>query len=323
LLSAAFALTVGASFGRGEAASKRTQSRQPLETGTVQVAMKNVRYHFSPSIVVHIIRLQGALTPARPGSMVVFDDKNSFMLNLASAEIAISCNSLAQAMNENVFGAAAAPIKNVTIANKDNRLLIKGRLHSKGDVPFEVTGALTVEGDGRIRFHGQHVKAAHLPVKGVLDLLGLDLAKLINTKRVQGVSTDKDDLILNPQEILPPPHIHGQVTAVRLQGSEIIQIFGTSQVSGFAPKQLGNYMAYRGGTLRFGKLTMKQADLILIDMDPQDPLDLYLDHYKEQLVAGYTKITPEFGLRVYVRDYNKLQNQGATRASRGRRTVSR
>jgi hypothetical protein len=51
---------------------------------------------------------------------------------------------------------------------------------------------------------------------------------------------------------------------------------------------------------------MSDTDLTLIDLDPQDAFDLYLDHYRDQLVAGYTKITPSFGLRTYFRDYNKL-----------------
>ena len=283
-----------------------------VASGEVQVAMKNVMYHFTAPIAVHILQLQGSLTPAKAGSIVVFDDKNSFTLNLASAEIAISCNALAQVMNEDVFSAANAPIKKVTIFNKNNQLDIKGQLHSKGDVPFEATGTLSANGDGRIRFHAEHVKAAHLPVKGLLDLVGLDFAKLISTKGIPGVSIDKDDLILNPQEILPPPHIHGAVTDVRLHGDEIVQIFGTPQGSSFAAKQPGNYMAYRDGDLRFGKLTMNQSDLVLLDMDPQDPFDFYLDHYKDQLVAGYTKTTPEFGLRVYTRDYNKLHKRSST-----------
>jgi hypothetical protein len=51
---------------------------------------------------------------------------------------------------------------------------------------------------------------------------------------------------------------------------------------------------------------MNDADLILIDMDPNDPLDFYLDHYKEQLAAGYTKTTLDSGLRVFIKDFNKL-----------------
>ena len=70
--------------------------------------------------------------------------------------------------------------------------------------------------------------------------------------------------------------------------------------------QVGNYMSYRGNKLGFGKLTMTDSDMFLIDMDPADPLDFFLDRYKAQLAAGYTKITPRFGLRVYIRDFNKL-----------------
>ena len=65
---------------------------------------------------------------------------------------------------------------------------------------------------------------------------------------------------------------------------------------------------------------MSDTDMILIDMDPGDPFDFNLDHYREQLVAGYTKETPSFGLRVYMRDYNKLRhaksNPGSGTASK-------
>ncbi len=65
-------------------------------------------------------------------------------------------------------------------------------------------------------------------------------------------------------------------------------------------------MAYKKNRLQFGKLVMNDADLILIDMDLSDPLDFFLDHYKEQLSAGYTKTTMDSGLRLYIKDYNKL-----------------
>jgi len=48
-------------------------------------------------------------------------------------------------------------------------------------------------------------------------------------------------------------------------------------------------MAYKNNRLRFNKLLMNDVDLILIDMDPSDPLDFYLEHYKEQLAAGIQK----------------------------------
>jgi hypothetical protein len=273
--------------------------------------MKNVTYHYTEPIVVHIVRLEGELLPTNPRDLVVFDDKNSFTLALKSAEIAISCNALAQVLNENVFSFAGAPLKDLGIESQNDRLIIKGKLRQKMDVPFETTGTLSANADGRIRLHAEHVKAAHLPMKGLLDLLGIDLSRLINTNKVRGVTVEKDDLILDPEQILPPPHIQGKVTAVRVQGNDIVQVFGTPQASNFAAKQPGNYLAFRHGDIRFGKLTMHDADLIMIDMDARNPFDFFLDHYQDQLVAGYTKSTPEYGLRVYTRDYNKLRTRPA------------
>lgn len=292
------------------------QASAATDSHAVQVAMKNIMYHYTEAIAVHIVHLQGELLPTKAGAIVVFDDKNSFTLALASAEIAISCHALAQVLNENVFSSPDSPIKNISIESRNNQLIIKGKLHNRGDIPFETTGTLSADADGRIRLHAEHVKAAHLPLKGLMDLLGIDLARMINTKTIQGVSVEKDDLILDPEQILPPPRIQGKVAAIRIQGNEVVQVFGTAQATNFAAKQAGNYMAYRHGDLRFGKLTMRDADLILIDMDPRDPFDFYLDHYKDQLVAGYTKTTPEFGLRVYTPDYNKLRTRPASQSSK-------
>jgi hypothetical protein len=296
----------------GPAAAQATAA----SSQAVQIAMRNVTYHYTEPIAVHIFRLQGELIPAKPGAIVVFDDKNSFTLSLTSAEISIRCNALAQVLNENVFSAADSPIKNLSIESKNNRLIVKGKLHQKGDIPFETEGVIMAEADGRIRLHTEHLKASHLPLKGLLDLLGIDIARLIDTKKIQGISVDKDDLILNPEQILPAPHIQGRVTAVRVQGNDIVQVFGTTQPSTFAARQTGNYIAFRHGEMQFGKLTMHDSDLIMIDLDLHDPLDFYLDHYQDQLVAGYTKSTPQYGLRAYVRDYSKLRSRTAAQSKK-------
>jgi len=47
--------------------------------------------------------------------------------------------------------------------------------------------------------------------------------------------------------------------------------------------------------------------MVLIDMDAKDPFDFFLNHYKEQLAAGYSKNTLQDGLRVHMPDYGKLR----------------
>lgn len=78
-----------------------------------------------------------------------------------------------------------------------------------------------------------------------------------------------------------------------------------NQLGGAPPK--GNYLFFQGGVIRFGKLTMRDADLVLIDSDPRDPFDFYPEKYSVQLVAGYSKITSSGGLRTYMPDYGEAQ----------------
>jgi hypothetical protein len=77
----------------------------------------------------------------------------------------------------------------------------------------------------------------------------------------------------------------------------------------------GNYMLFRGHRVKFGKLTMEDTDLAVIDLDAKDPLDWYQDRYKDQLVAGNSKITDKFGLRAYVKDFTKLARPPAATPS--------
>jgi hypothetical protein len=279
------------------------------ESRAVQVQMHNVMYHFSDSIFVHLRSIAGALVPVRPGEMPVFDDKNSFKLQIVAGEVAMAPQSLANVLNENVFSAKDAPLKDLALRIEKGRLKIKGKLHKKGDIGFETEGELSPTPDGKIRLHAEKIRALHLPVKGLMDLFGLDMADLIKSGKVSGVTADKDDLILDPGEILPPPKISGRVTAIRLENNNIVQVFGDPQKHSWVRVSAQNYMFYHGNRLQFGKLVMNDTDMLLVDPDPRDPFDFSLDHYKEQLVAGYAKITPQFGLRVQLVDYNKLKKK--------------
>ena len=115
------------------------------------------------------------------------------------------------------------------------------------------------------------------------------------------------DLLLDPEQLFPPPQIRGKLTDIKIQGNELLLIFGARAAQPGLYKSGGNYMAFLGGQLRFGKLTMDNSDMVLIDTDTKDPFDFFLGHYKEQLAAGYSKNTLQDGLRVHMPDYGKLK----------------
>ncbi len=276
----------------------------------VEVQMHDVLYHFQENMAVHIRRLGGELEPIGNAQFPVFDDKNSFQLNIRAAEMAITLQSMANVLNQYVFERKDSPVKDVSLKIEKGRLKIKGKLHSHGDLGFETESSVSVTDAGKIRLHTEKVRALHLPLKGIMDLFGVEIADLIKTGKVRGVKAEKDDLILDPETALPPPHIVGRLTSVHFEGDSIVQIFGEPQKYPWKNVAAKNYMAYRRNRLQFGKLMMHDTDMVLIDPDPRDPFDFYLDHYKEQLVAGYSKTTETFGLRVFMVDYNKIKHGG-------------
>jgi hypothetical protein len=276
----------------------------------VQAQMRTVLFRFSTSIAANIEFLNGEFLPTGNNPMPIFDDKTSFMVKVKSARISITPESLAAVMNTYVFSKANSPLKDLTVTIEGSDVRVKGKLHSKGDVPFETLGSLSPTKDGRIRIHSEKVKAFKIPVQGIMSLFGVELANVLDTSKVDGIDTDKNDLILDLARLLPPPHIQGVVTAVRVEDGKIVTIFGAAEKNDAWEK--GNYMAFRGGRLRFGKITMENSDLSLFDLDPADPLDWFQDRYKDQLVSGYSKITPDFGLRTYVRDFAKISRASKT-----------
>lgn len=279
------------------------------ESGAVQAQMHNVMYHFTDNVWVHLINVGGSLVPTTPGHYPIFDDKNSFELHISAAEITMDPQSLANVMNTHVFSAKDAPLKDISVTIEKGGLKVKGKLHNKGDIGFETEGQLSATSDGKIRLHAEKIRALHLPVKGLMDLFGVDIADLIKSGKVRGVQTEKDDLILDPAEILPPPRLAGKISDIHLDGNNIVLIFGDPKSYAWAKVPAQNYMAFRGNRLQFGKLLMTDTDMLLVDPDPRDAFDFYLDRYKDQLIAGYSKTTPTFGLRVYMVDFNKLKRK--------------
>jgi hypothetical protein len=283
-------------------------------SNVVQATMKNVDFHLTDRIIVHIATLNGKLTPNQ-SAIPVFDNKRSFSLDVDSANITVSTTALSNDLNDYVFVKPDAPLKKLTVTTQGNLLILKGLLVGKG-VPFETDGTVAVTPEGFIRVHTEKVKAFQLPVKGVMDLLGIDMAKLLNTNKVEGVTVDKDDLILDPQKILPPPQMRGRLTSIQIENGGIALVFGTpkGQLAGITSSCSGrNFLSFKGGSFRFGKLLMSDADLELIDLDPGDPFDFSVDRYKDQLVAGYTKMTQPGGLCVYMPDLNKVKQNNSSR----------
>jgi hypothetical protein len=278
---------------------------------TVQVQMRNVDFHVDSSIVLAIRYVRGELRRSSPDHPAFLDDKHSFTLGIDSARIGITPASLSDLLNHYAFAYPGSPLRKLSITIDRGRLKQQGLLRG---ISFTVLGDLTLTPDGELRLHPSSVKVAGVSVGGLMKLFGLHLQELVDTRQARGVRIERDDFVISPAELLPPPKIEGRLGAVEVTDSEIVQIFRPltgRAVEPLTPPMLraANYMFFRTGVLRFGKLTMDDTDLLIVDADPGDAFDFFLDHYNAQLVAGSSRNTANHGLIVMMPDYRNIAGQ--------------
>lgn len=275
------------------------------ESRDVQAQMRGVNFRIDPQLVLEVRRLRGALQPTQAGKPPWFDDPSSFALKIDSAEIAMTPASLAALMNHFLFAGPDAPVKNVAIEIRNGRLVQTSTLNKKVPIRATLEGEISATPEGDLKLHTTKISAGKLPVKGLLDLLGVELSDVIKSQESKGLTVVQDDLVLDPEKLLPPPRMRGRVTAARIEGDRVVLVFGGGAkerpLKPSFPKAR-NYMYLSGGILSFGKLTMPSADLQIIDADPKDPFDFFLSQYAKQLTAGYSKTLPNKGLVVYMPD---------------------
>ena len=285
--------------------------------------MKNVRLHVDQTVILDIEYLRGAMV-SKTGGPPAFDDQNSYVMNVAAATVAMDMASVSNLMNRHALAYEGAPLKDVKARVEDGMVRLSGTMRKGISIPFSTKATVGVTNDGRLRLHVASLKAAGVPAKGLLGFLGLELDDLVKLKERQGVEVQQNDLLISPEQVLPPPRIHGRVVKASIRGDRLIQTL--AGIDGGRPARLRkpspdarNYLYFGGGDIRFGKLTMHDADLQLIDADPRDPFDFFPAQYNAQLVAGYSKNTPQRGLKTYMPDFNDLPGRVRSRADQRKR----
>ena len=283
------------------------KTKNATSADNVEIQMKSVNFRLAKDISLEVRSLRGQLRSTNPGAPVNFDDSSSFVVAIDSAEVALAAQSLAALLNSYVLAYPDAPIKNIEVTIKDGRVVEKGTVHKGIDLPFEIEGSLSPTADGNIRMHAEKVKSAHLPVKGLLHLFGKDLSELVNRNAGRGMTIVGDDIIMDLRAFTPPPHMQGRVSRVTVANGKIVEYFESERHPPALepPVRSQAYIYHRGGTLRFGKLTMTDADLEIVG-DRPGLFDFFQREYSKQLMAGYSKTTPSNALVTHMVDYSRF-----------------
>ena len=302
--------------------TRDSAAARPAKTDTLPrtwLEMKHVNLRVSTDAVVGIRSLRGEVIPTTPGASAFLDSTTSFSIRITSGTVALRSADLGVILNRFVFGYKGSPLRKLQVRMDGTPLVPKGVMRKGVDLSFEITSSLSLTDSGWIRLHPTKVRVLGVNGQSLLNALGLELDDLLDLSGSTAARVKGDDIYLDPTKILPPPAIAGRLVSVRVDGDELVQEFARLPEDSLfdryarADSTAPNYLFFRGGRLRFGRLEMRDTQLQILDLDPSDPFDLYLAEYNRQLVAGYSRNRQDLSLQAFFPDFTDLKERPVAR----------
>jgi hypothetical protein len=288
-----------------EAATAVTSDSAPTA-----VHAHNLLLRRGPDFRVYVQWLRGNMVRTHPRVNPTFDDPESFFLEINTGVVRANIGDIGHFLN--VGGVPGSPLRNITLLAEKDQIKLTGTLHKLISMPIEMLGSVAAAPDNRIQVRVTKLSVLKVPLKGLLGGLHISVSDLFHPKGIPGIEVSGNDIFFDTLKLLPPPHIHGQLTNVRVVSPDIEEIFGNAEEDAAHVDQWRNFLRLNGGTIDFGKLTMHHVDLTMVDLSDDAWFDLDLNNYQNQLVNGYTRMTPEAGLQIFMPDLDKLPKNNGT-----------
>jgi len=303
--SSASGSSTGAMSG---ALSTSASSSVSSESSSTNVYAHNLMLRKGPDFRIYVRWLRGQMVRTNRQINPSFDDPESFVLDIKTGVIRANMGDLNNFLNAGTI--PGSPLKNIRLTGDGDQVKLQADLHKLIPVPIELTGTISAAPNNHIQLHVTKLSVLKIPMKAILGGLKVTLSDLFHPEGASGMQVAGNDIFFDTQKLVPPPHIRGQLTGVRVVNPDLEEIYGNAQEALTKVEQWRNFLRLNDGTIDFGKLTMHNVDLIMIDLSDDAWFDLDLNHYQDQLVNGYTRMTPQAGLQIFMPDLDDMRQKG-------------
>ncbi|HEU4636040.1 MAG TPA: hypothetical protein VFS41_07675 [Edaphobacter sp.] len=260
----------------------------------------NLELRKGPQFRIYVRWIRGQMLPTHKGVVPSLDDESSFVFQIDRGLIHVNLGDIGNYLNSAM--ALRSPLKDMKLTGEGQQIRLTGVMHKLLiPLPVEILGTIGPASGGRVHVKINKINVLKIPVKGLLKGLSVEVDDIVGKEPVDGVEVKDNDIYLNTTSLLPPPHIRGQISAIELHAPDVVVTYGsTSPDDDQQLAQWHNFLRLRGGSVAFGKLVMNDADLTLVDASDDTWFDLDLGNYHEQLVKGYSRMTPDKGLEMFM-----------------------
>jgi len=189
-----------------------------------QAYFRNVWFYLDETMFLDIHELRGEMQSKPPGSPVNFDDKRTFLMRVDTGRIGMKAASLDKLMNQYIFGYPNPPLRDIHVTIAGKQLMQSGIIHKVVDIPFTMWADVSAD-HGLIRIHPTKISICGINGIGLLKAVGMTLQKMLKMPEDRGIRAEKNDLLLDPQRVLPPPQTELHLVGVHTEGDELVQVF--------------------------------------------------------------------------------------------------
>ncbi len=291
---------------------------QDPKGGVSQFHTRNMIYRVDEDIVVEMPNMNADIHVFEPNQPFIPANIDDFMVQIHQADLTIDEKSMANLMNKYVFSYPDSPLSNIEITATNGKIRQSARMKKFGlTLKCDLEGSLRPNGKGQLVLRPDVIKSNGIPVKGLFDLMGVELTKLINSNEERGVKIEGNDIILYPDRMLPPPTLRGFVTGAEVTQGKIKMIFDDGvrreMPSPLPEPTAKNFILMWGGNILINNNLALNAKFQMIDDTPDDPMYYYMPIYREQLEAGTTVATTQGEMIAYLGDVHGTRVEGPTR----------
>ena len=259
----------------------------------------NIRLRKGPAFRIYVNWMRGQMLPTHSATIPSLDDADSFQFFIEKGVIHANLGDFGNYLN--AAAPSTLPLKNIKVSAAGSQVRLSGTLHKLIlALPVELLCDVAPASRGRTVLHVTRINVLKLPMKSLLGGLHVTVDDVIGKDPIRGIEVAGNDLFFDTTTLLPPPHISGQLTSTTVAGPDLVLIFGNSRDDEAHLEQWHNFLRLTGGAINFGSLTMRPADLTLVDASKDVWFDLDLVHYQAQLLKGFSRITAQAGLEMFM-----------------------